>query len=360
MMIEDFMLLANKHVAEFVYNLKPGRQKLPMVYRVHEDPDPEKLADLSLFVKRFGLKLDFETKNVSKELNRLAGEIEGKPEATVINQYSVRSMQKAKYTIEPLGHFGLGYKHYSHFTSPIRRYPDMMAHRLLTRYLAGGDAADSRELELLCRQSSEMEKKASDAERASIKYKQVEFMLERIGETFEGVISGVTEWGMYVEITETVCEGMVRLADIPGDHYVYEASRNRVEGKRRGKIFYFGDKVMVRVANGNLMKRTLDFELIVEGVSKEDLDQVRNRTRRAGDRTDSRPRSGGGRSSGGERRERDKAPSASAAAGPPHGERAASGSGRRSSGPAASKSEAAPKGRSGGGRSGGGRGKSSR
>ena len=265
-MIEDYMLLANKQVAEFVFNMGKGKSKPTMVYRVHESPDAQKIADLATFVKKFGLHLDAGSEQLSVELNRLSKEAESKPEAQIIAQYAIRSMQKARYTIMPLGHFGLGYKHYSHFTSPIRRYPDMMAHRLLTRYLKpDAEPAEPTGLEALCKQSSEMEKRAADAERASIKYKQVEFMLARLGEEFDAVISGLTEWGLYAEITETACEGMIRLADIPDDHYVYDPDKLITTGRRTGRRFVFGDKIKIRVREGNLLKRTLDLEMVIEG-----------------------------------------------------------------------------------------------
>jgi ribonuclease R len=265
-LIEDFMLLANKRVAEYVYNKVKGSKKLPMVYRVHEPPDDKKIEDLGNFAARFGLKLNWNAaggaKSLPNALNELTEAAEGKPESGIVAQYAIRAMQKARYTLDPLGHFGLGFAHYSHFTSPIRRYPDMMAHRLLAHYLTSEEPAGAVvSLERLCKQSTDMEKRAADAERASIKYKQVEFMKERIGEEFDGVISGLTDWGLFVEITDTACEGMVRLGDITDDHYVYDADKMTLTGRRNGRRFQFGDPVRIRVKDANLLKRTLDLEL---------------------------------------------------------------------------------------------------
>jgi len=283
-LIEDFMLLANKYVAEFVYNLKPAGKKgkagaepvgepkpsvNPMVYRVHEPPDPDKILQLAQFANRFGYRLATESGNLQSALNKLSEQTEDKPEGIVIAQYAVRSMMKARYTLEPLGHFGLGYRHYSHFTSPIRRYPDMMAHRCLAEYLAGSVPGEVELLAKACKHSTEMEKRAADAERASVKYKQVEFMMERIGEEFEGLVSGLTEWGLYVEITDTACEGMIRLADIRDDHYTYDPDRLTITGRRRGRRFQFGDKLRIRVKDANLLKRTLDLELADQGPALE-------------------------------------------------------------------------------------------
>ena len=313
-LVEDFMLLANKYVAEFVYNLKPeqmgkGKKKAdsetdagtprksvnPMVYRVHEPPDSEKIAQLAQFVHRFGYRLATESGNLQSALNKLSEEAENKPEGVVIAQYAVRSMMKARYTLDPLGHFGLGYKHYTHFTSPIRRYPDMMSHRCLADYLAGQVPDHVDVLVKACKHSTEMEKRASDAERASVKYKQVEFMMDRIGDEFEGLVSGLTEWGLYVEIVDTACEGMVRLADIRDDHYVYDPDRLTITGRRRGRVFQFGDKLKIRVKDANLLKRTLDLELADQQPSEPRHGRRDGGERRPGsqDRADARARKGG-------------------------------------------------------------------
>jgi len=271
MLIEDFMLLANKHVAQFVFNLKQpatkgkgalaGKPVNPMVYRVHEPPDPDKITMLSRFVGRFGYKFDLDAGNLPAALNKLASQTLQKPEAVVIAQYAVRSMMKARYTLEPMGHFGLGFDHYSHFTSPIRRYPDMMTHRCLAQYLAGQWPSDTDLLAKACKHATDMEKRASDAERASIKYKQVEFMMSRIGESFSGLVSGLTEWGVYVELEENACEGMVRLADLRDDHYIYDPEKMMIYGRAHGRTFQFGDRLQIRVKDANLLRRTLDFEL---------------------------------------------------------------------------------------------------
>ncbi|OON70957.1 ribonuclease R [Hymenobacter sp. CRA2] len=262
-LIEEFMLLANRKVAEFVFRLKPRKPRLTMVYRTHDAPDPERLENFAQFARQFGHALNFgENANVSKELNNLTAAVEGKPEQSVIQALAVRAMSKAIYTTEALGHFGLAFDHYSHFTSPIRRYPDMMAHRLLEDYLHGAKSADAVELEADCKHSSEREKRAAQAERASIKYKQVEFMAEHVGEQFTGVVSGFNERGMYVEMGETKSEGMVRLSDIDEDYFEYDKERMRMVGQRTGRIIKFGDNVQVIIKAANLLDRTIDLDLV--------------------------------------------------------------------------------------------------
>ncbi len=265
-MIEEFMLLANKEVATHIYkwgSRKEGQPQNTFVYRTHDNPDPEKLDTFSKFAARFGHKLSIE-KDVSQSLNKLMADIEGKPEQNVLEQLAIRSMAKAKYTTEPLGHFGLAFDHYTHFTSPIRRYPDVMSHRLLWHYLEGGHSPDAAPLEKQCQHSSEREKNAADAERASIKFKQVEFMQSVIGDDFDGIVSGVTEWGIYVEITETKCEGMVRLADLEDDFYEFDERNYRVIGKRNKRIITLGDKIKVKVIRTDIDKRTIDLELVTD------------------------------------------------------------------------------------------------
>ena len=258
-LIEEFMLLANRKVAEFVFNLKKRGKRNTMVYRTHDAPDPDKLSTFSLFARKFGYQLDLsEGKAVSAQLNRMTAESEGKPEQSVLQNLAVRTMAKAKYTTEPLGHFGLAFDHYSHFTSPIRRYPDMMAHRLIFHYLNGGSSVDKETYEEMCKHSSEQEKRAADAERASIKYKQVEFMQNTIGQQFKGIVSGLTEWGMYVEIEENKCEGMVRLSDLEDDFYELDAQNYRIIGRRNKRIISFGDEIWVEVKAANLNDRTID------------------------------------------------------------------------------------------------------
>ncbi|HEY4651183.1 MAG TPA: ribonuclease R [Pontibacter sp.] len=260
-LIEEFMLLANKKVAEFVYNLGKGKKRPTMVYRTHGAPDPDKLSTFSIFARKFGYKVDPEG-DISAELNTLAEETEGKPEQSVLQNLAIRTMAKAKYSTEPEGHFGLAFAHYSHFTSPIRRYPDMMAHRLLQHYLDGGASADKDDYEARCQHSSEMEKRAADAERASIKYKQVEFMKDTIGNQYKGIVSGVTEWGIFVEIEENKCEGMVRLSSLNDDYYELDADNYRIIGRQSKRIISFGDEVIVEVVSANLAERTIDLELI--------------------------------------------------------------------------------------------------
>ncbi len=262
-LIEEFMLLANKRVAEFVFNKRSKGQAepLPMVYRVHDAPDEDRMSTFAQFVNKFGYKLDPEG-DISAELNRLTEKSAGKPEANMLQTLAVRTMAKAIYTTRPDGHFGLAFAHYSHFTSPIRRYPDMLAHRLLAHYLSGGSSVEKEALELQCRHSSEMEKRAADAERASIKYKQVEYMQAAIGQEFTGVVSGVTEWGMFVEIEENKCEGMIRLSDIPGDYFELDKENYRLVSRKSGRVIRFGDKVRVKVMAANLTDRTIDLALV--------------------------------------------------------------------------------------------------
>lgn len=260
-LIEEFMLLANKKVAEFVYGLGKGKKRPTMVYRTHGNPDPDRLTTFALFARKFGYKVDPEG-DISEELNHLTAEIEGKPEQSVLQNLAIRTMAKAKYSTEPEGHFGLAFAHYSHFTSPIRRYPDMMAHRLLQHYLDEGKSEDKEEYEERCRHSSEMEKRAADAERASIKYKQVEFMKDTIGNQYKGIVSGVTEWGIFVEIEENKCEGMVRLSDINDDYYELDADNYRIIGRQTKRIISFGDEVLVEVKSANMADRTIDLDLI--------------------------------------------------------------------------------------------------
>lgn len=265
-LIEDFMLLANKRVAQFVFDIMKGdKDKLPMVYRTHGNPDPDKLSALSQFAFKFGHKVNFETtENLSLNLNKLSEEIEGKPEQNVLQSLAIRCMAKAIYTTKAEKHFGLGFEHYTHFTSPIRRYPDVMAHRLLQQYIDKNFLSNKAELEEQCKHSSEREKLAAEAERASIKYKQVEFMSETVGKTFEGIISGVQEFGVFVEVTETKCEGMIRLQDFSDDYYDFDEKNYRIVGRRKGKIITLGDPVKVRVKATDLEKRTIDLEYLPE------------------------------------------------------------------------------------------------
>lgn len=265
-MIEEFMLLANREVATHIYKWKEkGKDEgsKTFVYRVHDDPDPEKLNTFASFAARFGHKVDTGA-NVSSGLNKLMAEIEGKPEQNVLESLAIRSMAKAKYTTDPRGHFGLAFDHYTHFTSPIRRYPDVMVHRLLEHYLQGGKNVGNEEYEPLCMHSSEREKRAADAERASIKYKQVEFMQTMLGQAFEGIVSGVTEWGVFVEIIETKCEGMIRMADLDDDFYEFDEKQMRIIGRNNKRIITLGDKLEVIVAKTDIDRRTIDLQLVTK------------------------------------------------------------------------------------------------
>ena len=258
-LIEEFMLLANKYVAEFIFQKHQGMDTF--VYRTHDSPDLDRLETFSGFAKRFGHAMDVTIpQKVAFALNKLMDEIQGKPEQNVLEQLAIRSMAKAKYTTEPKGHFGLAFAHYTHFTSPIRRYPDMMVHRLLEHYLEGGKSPDASSWEQKCLHSSEREKRAADAERASIKYKQVQFMSLAEVRDYDGIVSGVTEWGVFVEITETKCEGMIRVQDMDDDYYAFDERNMRLVGSKTKRMITLGDKVLVRVVNTDIDRRTIDLE----------------------------------------------------------------------------------------------------
>ena len=262
-LIEDFMLLANVKVAERIGKVKGGKKAPTFVYRIHDMPDVDKLRSLRDFVSRFGYRMPKPSRdNAEHVIKDLLKQVEGSAEEDVIKTMAIRSMAKAEYSTNNIGHYGLSFDFYSHFTSPIRRYPDVMVHRLLQHYLDGGDSAGADDYERKCSHSSDMEKKAAEAERASIKYKQVEFMASRIGETFKGIISGVTSWGIYVEVNETKCEGMVHKETMRDDHYVYDDEQKALFGKRTGQEYHFGDEVIIRVIGANMLKRQLDFELV--------------------------------------------------------------------------------------------------
>lgn len=260
-LIEEFMLLANKYVAGFVHEYKKGREKNTFVYRIHDFPDPDKVKDFAFFAKQFGHQMNVEEQSISRSLNKLMEEIEGKPEQNVLEQLAIRTMAKAKYSTDPKGHFGLAFMHYTHFTSPIRRYPDMMVHRLLQHYLDEGKPVNKTDYEERSIHSSEREKRAADAERASIKYKQVEFMTYAEKKVYGGLISGVTEWGIYVEIVETKCEGMIRMSDLTDDFYEFEEKRYRIVGRRTKKVFTLGDRITVKVKKTDIDKRLIDLVL---------------------------------------------------------------------------------------------------
>lgn len=259
-LIEEFMLLANKKVTEFVALPKGKKRSRPFVYRIHDLPDESKLQDFASFVKTLGYHLELDNpKKISKNINALLAEVQDKPEGDMIRQLAIRSMAKAIYSTKNIGHYGLSFDYYTHFTSPIRRYPDVLVHRLLQTYLDDENAQPKEsDLEQLCNHSSERERLAAEAERASVKYKQVEFMLERVGRVYAGVITGVTEWGVYVEIEETRCEGMVRLREMRDDFYFFDEKRMAVFGKSRKKSYRLGDRVHVLVNKVDMDRRQID------------------------------------------------------------------------------------------------------
>ena len=262
-LIEEFMLLANRRVAEFC--AKAHGKERTMIFRVHDVPNSDKFERFRSFILRFGhiFKSSIEKGNAAaKELNKLLATIKGKPEENVVSTLAIRSMAKAVYTTDNIGHYGLAFPYYTHFTSPIRRYPDMMVHRLLQRYLDGKRSADKEMHESLCVRCSEREVIAAEAERASIKYKMVEFMADKIGEEFDGHISGMSEWGIFVELENSIVEGMMLMRDIPGDYYQFDEERYEVFGHATGKVFTIGDKVRIRVKSADLRRRLLDFEYV--------------------------------------------------------------------------------------------------
>lgn len=263
-LIEEFMLLANRTVAERIGKVGKDAKAKVFPYRVHDLPDPDKLDNLNWFVNRFGYKIrtSGSKTEVSKSLNKLLKEVHGKKEQNLIEMISLKAMQKAKYSTHNIGHYGLAFDYYTHFTSPIRRFPDMMVHRLLARYLAGGRSAQEAKYEDLCDHSSNMEQIAANAERASIKYKQVEFMGERMGQEFDGTISGVTEWGLYVEVNENKCEGMIPMRELDDDFYDFDEKAYCLTGRRYHKKYSLGDPVRIKVVRANLERKQLDFALV--------------------------------------------------------------------------------------------------
>jgi ribonuclease R len=262
-LIEDFMLLANRKVAEYIFKKNEQLHDRPFVYRVHDTPDVDKLETFARVAAQFGYKLSFKSeRSIAGSLNRLLEEVEGKPEQNMLQSLAVRTMPKAFYTTKKSSHYGLAFAYYTHFTSPIRRYPDVIAHRLLAHYSAKGKAIDQDYIEAQAKHSSDMEVRAAEAERASIKYKQVEYMQDHIGEEFQGLISGVTDWGIYVEIIENKCEGMVRLSSLRDDYYSYDEERYLIRGHNTGKTYRLGDLTRVKVIEANLNQRTIDFAFV--------------------------------------------------------------------------------------------------
>lgn len=264
-LVEEFMLLANRTVAESV-SLKrlpgsAGKSKV-FVYRIHDKPRQEKLENTSRIVSRLGYKLATEgRKNITQSLNQLLRDVQGKPEQNMVETLALRSMAKAVYSTQNIGHYGLAFDHYTHFTSPIRRYPDMMVHRLLEKYLKGKESANREELEGECVHASEMERRAIDAERASIKYKQVEFLADKIGWVYDGIITGVTEWGLFVEINENKCEGMVPVRELDDDFYEFDEENFMIKGRYHGKTYQLGDNIRIEIRSVNLPRRQLDLSL---------------------------------------------------------------------------------------------------
>ncbi|MDI6048358.1 MAG: ribonuclease R [Bacteroidota bacterium] len=257
-LIEEFMLLANKKVAEYI-----GKQKKTFIYRIHDEPNEDKLIAMQTVIAKFGYKIDFRNKgDISKSLNALMEEVNGKKEQNLIDTLAIRSMSKAKYSTDNIGHYGLAFEYYSHFTSPIRRYPDVMVHRLLQHYLDGGKSADEETYETKCLHSSTMEGLATNAERDSIKYMQVKYMQDHQDQEFLGVISGVTEWGIYVEIIENKCEGMCRIRDIKDDYYTFDEKQYALTGATSGRLLQLGDEIYVKVKNADLVKKQLDFNFL--------------------------------------------------------------------------------------------------
>lgn len=262
-LVEEFMLLANRTVAEFVGKTPKGKSKKTFVYRIHDLPDPDKMENFASFIRRFGYKLKTEgsKSDVSKGINKLLDQVQGKREENLIETVAIRAMAKAVYSTVNVGHYGLAFDYYTHFTSPIRRYPDMLVHRLLERYLTGGRSVTQNKYEELCKHCSAMEQTAANAERASIKYKQVEFMSDKLGMVFDGVISGVTEWGLYVELNENKCEGLVPIRDLEGDYYEFDEKNYCLIGRRTKKRYQLGDPLAIKVVQANLERKQLDFAL---------------------------------------------------------------------------------------------------
>ncbi len=270
-LIEEFMLLANKKVAEFVGKKQGNKTPKTFVYRIHDKPDPEKLESLNTFIQRFGYGLQLTSaKVITSSLNNLLANVKGKKEQNVVETLAIRTMAKAAYSTRNIGHYGLSFEYYSHFTSPIRRYPDMMVHRLLEKYLNNGRSANEQKYESLCKHSSDMETRAANAERASIKYKQVEFMQDQIGKVYPGVISGITDWGIYVELLNKI-EGMVPIRELDDDFYIFDEKNYALVGRHSNKTYQLGDEVNVKIWRTNLERKQLDF-LLTENEEIDDFE----------------------------------------------------------------------------------------
>jgi ribonuclease R len=267
-LIEDFMLLANRKVAEFVGKIPNNKEAKAFVYRIHDQPLEEKINKFNEFIQKLGYTLQLNTrKHLVDSMNALFETIEGKGEQNLIEQLAIRTMQRAVYSTQNIGHYGLAFKHYTHFTSPIRRYPDLMVHRLLERYLAGKPSVNIEELIVKCKHSTEMEQRATEAERNSIKYKQAEYLADKIGHTFDGLISGVSKWGIWVELKENKCEGMVSVKTLTDDFYYIDEDNYRYIGQHSGKIIRLGDNVRVKVKKVDLAKIQIDFQFVTDNQS---------------------------------------------------------------------------------------------
>ena len=290
-LIEEFMLLANRNVAEYVGKTsktsstgKTGKtsKAKTFVYRVHDEPNPEKLNTFVEFVTKLGFKMKINNrKALADSYNRLFEQIAGRGEEYMIDNIAIRTMSKAYYSTENIGHYGLAFPFYTHFTSPIRRYPDLMVHRLLERYLEGGASVAADEYEEYCKHCSLMEKRAADAERASVKYKQAEYLSDKLGQVFQANISGVSKWGIYAEIEGNKCEGMIAIGSLKGDYYMLDEDNYQVIGRRYGKCYKLGDSVRIRVKNVDMLKKQIDFELVEEEEEKTDKTGKTSRTSRS-------------------------------------------------------------------------------
>ena len=261
-MVEEYMLLANKLVAEKIISIeKKEKKSYPFVYRIHEDPEESKISELKNYIKQFGYTINTNEGSLTNSLNGLMKEIKGKPEERSVEKFAIRSMSKAKYSTEKEKHFGLSFRHYTHFTSPIRRFPDVMVHRLLSDYMNESKPKEKTYYDIMCKHSSKMEINATKAERESIKYKQAEYMSLFIGKKFDAIISGVTEWGIYAEIIKTLCEGLIKISSMKDDHYIFDSEKMRITGRNSKKRFRLGQSIRVLVIDTDLEKRTIDLEL---------------------------------------------------------------------------------------------------